>query len=354
MKNIIKSLSIMALSLSVQAKDELNLQNLTQQIRQETFKQMTSVVVAKGDRIVYEHYFNEGGVEIKNDMRSASKSMTSLAVGLAIEQGLISGVEQKVMPYFSSSVKLEEQDIRKKAMTIEDLLTMSSLLECDDWNNASRGQEERMYIIEDWSQFILNLPVKGTPPWKKTPQNSKYGRAFSYCSGGVQVLTEIIEKVSNQSMSDYLQKHLFDQLAIKPPQFSKTPLGYTNGAGGMRMTSRDWLKIGQLMLKNGDMNGHQIINKKWVEASFTRRAVIDEGRKTEYGYLWWIFDFMIENKPITAFAAAGNGGNYLFMVPELNATVVITSQAYNTNYMHQQSQKILTDFVLPALLAHTK
>ncbi len=354
MKNIIKSFSIMALSLSVQASDELNLQKLTDQIRQETFKQMTSVVVADDNKIVYEKYFNQGGVDVKNDMRSASKSMTSLAIGLAIEQGLISGVDEKVMPYFSNKVKLEDQDDRKKAITIEDLLTMSSLLECDDWNSASRGQEERMYIIEDWSQFILNLPIKGTPPWKKTPEKSKYGRAFSYCTGGVQVLTEIVEKVSDQSMSDYLQKHLFDKVAIKAPQFSSTPLGHTNGGGGMRMTARDWLKIGQLMMKKGVMNGHRIVSEKWIDESLTRRAVIDEDRKTEYGYLWWINDFEVENKSITAYAAAGNGGNYLFMIPELSATVVITSQAYNTNYMHQQSQKILTDFVLPALLKQKK
>ncbi len=331
------------------ALDQLNLHELTEQIKQNEFKQMTSVLVSHQQELKYEHYFNAGGPTVKNDMRSASKSITSLAVGLAIEAKLIKNVQQPVLPYFADKMPIANPDPRKTAMTIEDLLTMSSLLECDDWNSASRGQEEKMYIIEDWTGFILGLPIKGTPPWKLTPEKSKYGRAFSYCTGGVQVLADVVERVTKQSMADYLQTHLFNPLGIQPPQFSQAPLGVTNGGGGMRMTARDWLKIGHMMLNKGQYKQQQIIQAEWIADSFKRRAVIDAERKTEYGYLWWINEFTVNQKTITAYAAAGNGGNYLFMLPSLDAAVVITSTAYNTNYMHQQSQRILTDHVIPAL-----
>src|SRR5690606_34349406 len=326
--------------------DNLKLNKLTEQIKQNEFKKMTSVLVGHKGKIVYQHYFNQGGKNFKNDMRSASKSLTSLAIGLAIQDGLIKDVKQTVLPYFKDKMPIKNPDPRKSDITIEDLLTMSSLLECDDWNSASRGQEERMYIIEDWSKFILDLPIRGTAPWKKSPANSKYGRAAYYCTGGVQVLADIVERVSKQKMSDYLQTKLFKPLGIQAPEFSFTSMGITNGGGGMQMTSRDWLKIGQLMMNHGNYNNQSIINAEWINASFTRRAVIEESQKIEYGYLWWIYNFEVGGQTITAFAAAGNGGNYMFMLPKLNAQVVITSTAYNTNYMHQQSLRILTEHII--------
>ena len=325
------------------------LTELTAQIDDQSYQQMTSVVVNHRGQLIYEHYFNGSDQATQHDMRSASKSITSLAVGLAIQDGLLEGVEQTVMPFFKDQQPVKNPDPRKSAITIEDLLTMSSVLECNDWNSASRGNEERMYLIEDWSAFILDLPIRGIPPWESPVTERPYGRAFSYCTGGVQLLTDVVERVTQQPMSTYLQSKLFKPLGISAPQFSTTPLGVTNGGGGMRMTARDWIKIGQLMMSQGRFNDQAVISDAWVKASFQRRAEIDAERQMEYGYLWWIFDFTIGDETITAHAAAGNGGNYLFMLPSLDAQVVITSTAYNTPYMHRQSQEILTKHVIPAL-----
>lgn len=333
-------------------QNDSSFDTLTQKINDNEFKQITSVLVSQNEQKIYENYFNEADADSKHDMRSASKSITSLAVGLAIQDGLIKDVNQTIMPFFKDKMPLKNPDPRKQQITIEDLLTMSSLLECDDWNNASRGNEEKMYIIEDWTEFILDLPIRGTAPWRKTPEKSKYGRAAYYCTGGVQVLADMVERVSGQKMTDYLQAKLFNPLGIQAPESSFTPLGITNGGGGMRLSSRDWLKIGQLMMNQGQYKQQSIINSDWVAASLKRRAVIEESRQIEYGYLWWIYDFKIGDDNIMAYAAAGNGGNYLFMLPTLDAQVLITSTAYNTNYMHQQSQKILTEHVIPVLKAN--
>ncbi len=350
---IIFLLALSILVFPVSAKT-YSMDDLTVKINQNEYKQMTSVVVLQDTKIVYEHYFNGADKGTQHDMRSASKSLTSLAVGKAIDEGLLKGVDEVVLTHFKDKFPLKNMDDRKSKISIEDLLTMSSSLECDDWNSASRGNEERMYLIEDWSGFILDLPIRGTPPWKKTPKNSPYGRSFSYCTGGVQVLTELVERVSEVPMKTYLQEKLFNEMGIEPPQFTQTPLGFTNGGGGARLTSRDWVKIGELILNHGKSNKKQLISKEWMKQSFKPRAVIDEDRKIEYGYLWWLFEHEVEGQNIISYAASGNGGNYTFITPELNSVTVITSTAYNTNFMHKQSQEIFSQHVLPQLMKQTK
>ncbi len=345
----IKTILITSLSFQVLATEPPTFEKLKDEINKDTFKQMTSVVVSQDQKIILEEYFNDANKDTQHDMRSASKSLTSLAIGFAIEDNLIESLNKPVMDYFADKRPLKNPDSRKSAMTIQDLITMSSPVECDDWNSTSRGNEERMYLIEDWSQFILDLPIRGTPPWKKTAKESKYGRSFSYCTGGVQILTELVERATKMKMAKYLQTKLFSKLDIKPPQFQKTSLGLTNGGGGARMTSMDWIKLGELLINEGKHKNQQIINKKWIEESLIRRVVIEEERDIEYGYLWWIFNFKLDDKIVTAYAASGNGGNYMFAIPEFNATAVITSTAFNTNYMHKQSHQILQEYVLPNL-----
>src|SRR5207253_7663920 len=110
--------------------------------------------------------------------------------------------------------KLQNPDPRKEKITVEDLLTMSSPLESDDWNDASRGNEERMYLIEDWSQFILDLPIRGRMRIGETPETAKYGRYFSYCTGGVFILSEVIAKTTGLRADRYADRKVFIPLGI--------------------------------------------------------------------------------------------------------------------------------------------
>jgi CubicO group peptidase (beta-lactamase class C family) len=160
-------------------------------IRAGEFKKIGSVLVARHGQLVYERYF-EGDATTLRDTRSATKSITSLMVGLAIQDKKIRGWTPKFSICCPRRRNLQNPDRRKQKITLEDLLTMSLPLECDDWNDASRGNEERMYLIEDWAQFILDLPMRGRMKIGEAEQKPKYGRHFSYCTGGVFILSEVI------------------------------------------------------------------------------------------------------------------------------------------------------------------
>jgi CubicO group peptidase (beta-lactamase class C family) len=133
------------------------------------YKQITSVIVARGEHVLYEQYFDTSGAAALRNTRSATKTVTGMLVGAAVDRGVLRA-DSPVLPFFSDRLPLANPDPRKERITVEDLLTMSSLLEC----------EERMYLVEDWVKFTLDLPIKGFPDWQPKPEQSPYGRAWSY------------------------------------------------------------------------------------------------------------------------------------------------------------------------------
>jgi CubicO group peptidase (beta-lactamase class C family) len=330
--------------------DAAKLQALETAAKAGEFKKLGSVLIARHGKLVYQTYF-EGDADTLRDTRSATKSLASILVGLAVEDKKLSGVDARILDLLPERRrKLQNPDPRKVKITVEDFLTMSSVLECDDWNEYSRGNEERMYLIEDWAQFILDLPVVGRQTFGGTPAAPpKYGRYFSYCTGGVFTLSEVITRTTGQRTDRYAQQRLFTPLGIKPEHvlWPYSPLGVPMTGGGLRLRSLDLLKIGQLYLNGGKWNGKQVINEPWVKATFTPHAQIDD--HTDYGYNWWIAPFKSGDKSHQAFYMTGNGGNKVMVFPALDMVVVITATNYNQREMHKLTEKVLTDYVLAAV-----
>ena len=323
------------------------LQAMETAIRSGEFKKIGSVLVARHGKLAYEAYF-DGDASTLRDTRSATKSITGILVGLAIQEMKLSGVNAPVLGLLPAHRrKLQNPDPRKGKITVEDLLTMSSPLECDDWNDASRGNEERMYLVEDWAQFILDLPMRGRMKTGEHPEPPKYGRDFSYCTGGVFVLSEIIQKATGMRTDRFAQEKLFAPLGIGKVQWVYSPMDIPQTGGGLRLASPDLLRIGQLYLNGGVRDGKQVVDPQWVTASTTPHAQIDDS--TEYGYLWWLKSFKSGDKSYPAFFMTGNGGNKVVVVPSLDMVVVLTSTNYNTRGMHEQTEKLLTDYVLAAV-----
>ena len=160
------------------------LQAMESAIRGGEFKKIGSILIARHGKLVYEGYFDRSDASALRDTRSATKSVTDMLVGIAIDKNLLSGLDVSVLSFFPDKPPVQNPDPRKAKITVEDFLTMSSLLECDGWNAFFRGNEERMYLVEDWIQFTLDLPIKGFPSWVKRPSETPYGRSFSYCAAG--------------------------------------------------------------------------------------------------------------------------------------------------------------------------
>lgn len=321
------------------------LQAVETAIKANDYKKITSVLVARHGKLVYEGYFNGSDASALQNTRSATKTITSMLIGIAIDKHILSGVDAKVTSFFPDKRPFQNPDPRKDKIAVEDFLTMSSMLECNDDNNFSRGNEERMYIMGDWVKFTLDLPVKGFAPWEDKPADSKYGRAFSYCTAGVTTLGGVLERATKMKVADFAAKNLFAPLGITQAKWAYSSQGLALTGGGLELRSRDYVKLAQLYLNGGKWNGAQIVSADWVKKSTTPHSQAND--TNDYGYLWWLHAFKVgeSEKSYQAYYMTGNGGNKIAVFPDLDMVVVITSTNYNTKGMHEQTEKLMSQLL---------
>jgi CubicO group peptidase (beta-lactamase class C family) len=331
----------------VSAAASPTLDDITAAIRSGSYQQITSVIVARGERLLYEQYFDALGPEALRNTRSATKTVTGMLIGAAVDRGLLRA-ESPVLPFFKDRLPLANPDPRKERITVEDFLTMSSLLECDDENQFSRGNEERMYLVEDWVKFTLDLPIRGFPDWQPRPEKSPYGRAWSYCTAGPTTLGALLERATRQSVPDFAEGVLFKPLGIESVKWGYQPLGTAMTGGGLQLRSRDLLKLGQLYLNGGRWQGRQVISESWVRRSVSPHANARED--TDYGYLWWLQTFHVGGRSIPTYGMYGTGGNKVYVLPDQGAVVVVTTTNFRVASAGALTDRLFTSLIVPALL----
>jgi CubicO group peptidase (beta-lactamase class C family) len=325
------------------------LAQMEQAIKAGEFKSITSVLIARNGKLAYEQYFDKDGVDGLRNTRSATKTVTGMLIGAAIDRRLIPGVNAHVLDYLQDKLPLQNPDPRKAQITIEDFLTMSSLLECDDENSFSRGNEERMYLVEDWAKFTLDLPIRGFPAWEPKPQDSPYGRSWQYCTAGPTTLGVVLERAVKRPVPDFAREVLFAPLGISSLKWQFQPLGTAMTGGGLELRSRDLAKLAQLYLEGGKWNGKQVISAAWVENSLRPHANARED--TDYGYLWWLETFHSQGTAVRTYGMYGTGGNMVVASPDQKTVIVITTTNFRVPKASTLTDKLLVDHILPAIMS---
>lgn len=302
------------------------------------FPKTDSVVVARQSQLVYEWYGRGTAPATLRNTRSVTKTVTSMLIGIAIDQGYLADVSVPIVSLLDDWLPVAHPDPRKAAITLEDFLTMSSALACNDNDPDSPGNEERMYPLPDYVRFTLDLPVRPLDGPAVTGE-----RIFSYCTAGVATLGGVLERATGASVPDFAVRYLFDPLGIQSLTWQFSPSGLAMTGGGLCLTSRDLLKVGQLYLDGGRWQGVRVVSEDWIRASTRTHAQVDA--HTAYGYLWWLRPFAGAD----AWLMSGNGGNKVAVFPSLQLVVVITSTNYNTPGMHLLTDRLLCDYILPAI-----
>lgn len=264
-------------------------------------------------RLVAQHHRKGFDERSLHDLRSVTKSVTSLLTGIAIDQGLLAGVH----------APLDRAGPRHHAhppLTLHHLLTMRSGLDCNDWHAASRGNEERMYRSDDWLAFFDRLPALQTP-----------GEAFSYCTAGVVALGDAVARAAKQRLPEFARRHLFEPLGIAGEVWASAPKASTDAGGHLRLTLHAMLKLGELMRNGGRWAGRVVVSEAWVRDSLRSAGAVQqrgELTRAHMGYLWWL-EPMNDDGTARAFQARGNGGQYIVVLPEAKMVVAFTGHAYN-------------------------
>ncbi|MEO1054640.1 MAG: serine hydrolase [Bacteroidota bacterium] len=298
------------------AADTLRLSAFFNQIINEEHK-LHSILLVKDNQLMLEEYFNGYATDRPHDIRSVSKSIKSLLLGIAIEEGIIDDINDPISKYLKSHTPEKNLDPRKENITIKHLITMSTGLDCNDWDKKSKGQEDKVYKKKDWIQYTLDLPMINKP-----------GEVSTYCSMGVIIMAEIISQASGMSIAEYAQSRLFSHLGITNVQWGDAEdEGAIDSGKSLYMTPRDLAKTGQLILNKGRWRGQQIVPEKWIaEATAPQTAITG----IQYGYLWWTIPFRVNGKAVISKTATGNGGQYIVVIPEMNMVAVFTGGAYNS------------------------
>jgi len=301
------------------------------------YPDLHSLLVWRHGRLVAEEYFYDYDRERPHQMRSATKSVVSALVGLAIDRGLIASDTERVTPLLPYDT-FTNPDPRKARLTLRDLLTMRSGFACDDWNGDSPGNESKVYLSADWPKFVLDLPMIADP-----------GTKGSYCSGNVAVAGRIVERAAKSSLPSFARANLFEPLGIHDVRWNYA-LASSNAAtfAQVYLRPRDMLKLGILFFQKGAWNGRQVISRAWVERSTAKWSRVGD---QDYGYFWWHqwIDVATPSgtKRVEMVDASGNGGQKIYLIPSLDAIVVMTGGSYNTN---SPPTAIMRNELLPAML----
>ena len=287
------------------------------------------VMIQKNGELIHEEFRGSARSDRPVNIKSASKSILSLLIGIAIDEGYIEGTDQTIGQFFPDWFE-QNPDSVKESITIQDLLTMRTGLETTSSRNYGSWA-----VSSSWINFALNRPLVDEP-----------GGRMIYSTGTSHLLSVILTRTSGMSTRAFANRYLFDPMDIRVGGWDRGPEGYYMGGNNMAMTPQDKLKIGELMMNMGRHENQQIVSRSWILES-VQSYTQSNFNPYNYGYMWW-------NKSVgdyTVFFAWGNGGQYILILPELDSVISITSSLLANAPRRYQREifQFVGDVIIPFL-----
>jgi CubicO group peptidase (beta-lactamase class C family) len=268
-----------------------------------------AVLVVRHGTLVLEHYFSGSdeawgrpignipfGPEVRHDERSVTKSVIALLLGIAIDRGLIKGIDEPVLSFFPEYADLRTPE--KDRITLRHFVTMSVGLEWHELDipyTSAANSYIRMDAAGDPYRFVLEQPVV-VPP----------GDLWNYNSGAAEVIAAVLKKATGKQVDEFARELLFEPLGITDVEWPRYAHGNVIAAGALRLRPRDLAKIGQLVLQRGEWKGTQVIPASWIDAATTPQ--IDGLSPYFYGYFFWLGRSLVDRREVQWAAAVGLGG----------------------------------------------
>lgn len=321
-------------SLADKGIDPAPVTEMVEQIHAGNYTGISSALLIRDGALVLEEYFGESGRDSLHSMRSASKSITSALVGIALDKGCIPTVNAPLLAYFPEyEGEIENWDERKRDITLAHVLTMTS---------GVRGNEDAMYPTDDWIKFYFDQPLAATP-----------GGKFSYATSGVVTLGNVITRACGLRIPAFTDRYLFGPLGITdyrwPITNSRGSQGLAMTGGGLNLRPRDMAKFGQLYLNGGVWEGRRLIPQAWIEES-TRKHATSDLHGEDFGYLWRMIDRTVGERKVRSFEAWGNGGQFVMVFPSLDLVAVFTGENYGLFPQMEQPFEMVERYILPAIM----
>ena len=300
-------------------------------IEAEKQQDLQSVSVFRNNKIVYDNHLNGSDESSITDIRSATKSIVSLLIGIAIDKGMIKSVDEKILPYFSDYEPIQNLDDNKRNVRIRDLLTMTAGFDSDDDVEGSKGNENNLDALSsDWVRYSIDVPMVHQP-----------GEHWAYSSMNTFLLGYVLEQATGDTLNVFADKYLFQPLGIKNVRWRRTPEGRIVAQGNFRISSRDMGKIGQLFLTQGKYKDEHIVSNTWLQQSIEALYPVPWSNIDTYGFKWYNHRLDVGGTQVDYILATGNGGNKIYIAPKLKLVVTITSTAYNQGRGQRRSFEIL-------------
>ena len=303
-----------------------------------------SLLIARHGKLLLEEYFYGFGRERTHDMRSASKTFAPMLFGIAREHGAKIDIDTPMYSQFPKYKEFANPDPRKTKMTARDLMTMTSGLACDDNNDDSPGNEDVMQqqtAQSDWYKYTLDLPMERDPGGEKAV----------YCSAGMNLLAGMVEHATGRWIPEFFDEYVAKPLQIATYHWNLMPTGEGYAGGGLQLRPRDELKLGQLYLNGGEWNGRRVVSNDWVTRSTSTQSRFEPvfGVDHEYGYGWHIYHLKNGDRTFRVYAAGGNGGQIVMVIPDLDMVVGFNGWAYGEfPKWYKWQTELVPQFIIPA------